>query len=264
MENQSDYLKIAISAAKKAGEIQKKYFGGEFTISDKRASYDRVTTADLESEDIIVETLRSQFPDFNILAEEKDYGKTDSEYTWIIDPLDGTNNFSCGIPIFASSIGLAKGDDVICGVVYNPMEDALFYAEQGKGAYLNAKAINVNDAKNLEESLLITGFYYDRGPGMEKNLRTAGAFFRENIIGLRRFGAAALDLCFVACGRAAGYWEFRLSPWDFAAGKIILKEAGGKISTAEDKDVNVKEKSYVVSSNNIIHNKMLEIINNVK
>lgn len=263
MENKSEFLQVAIAAAKKAGEIQLEFFGGEFEVNDKRASYDRVTTADLKSEEIIVKHIRNLYPEHNILAEENDYGQTDSEYTWVIDPLDGTNNFSCGIPIFASSIALVKGKDILCGVVYNPVENALFYAQKDYGAYLNDKQIHVNAAKSLEEALMITGFYYDRGAGMEKNLRTAAAFFRQNIVGLRRFGAAALDLCFVACGRAAAYWEFRLSPWDFAAGKLILTEAGGKISTESNEDVNVKEKSYVVSSNGILHDEILKIINSV-
>lgn len=261
MKNMSEELKIAIEAAKKAGMIQKKYFGGIFEVHDKRASYDRVTNADLESEAAIVEHIRSFYPNHNFLAEENQYSSTDSKYLWIVDPLDGTNNFSCGVPIFASSIALAYENEIVCSVVYNPISDSLFYAQKGQGAFLNGVRIAVNKAKNLKESLLITGFYYDRGAGMQRNLRTVEAFFKSEIIGIRRFGAAALDLCYVACGRAAGFWEFCLHPWDFAAGRLILREAGGKASDNNNDELPVSDKSFVVASNGNIHETMLTIIN---
>lgn len=257
-----DQLKIALEAAKAAGAVQVKYFGNEFSIAEKKASYDRVTSADLESEEIIVNILCKSYPDYNIVAEENDYPRTNSDYTWIIDPLDGTNNFSCGIPIFASSIALVKGNDVLCGVVYNPIDKTLFYAQKGKGAFLNDKKIQVNDANNLKEALLITGFYYDRGQDMQNNLRTVERFFKSDIIGLRRLGAAALDLCYVASGRAAGFWEFCLRSWDFAAGRIILEEAGGRITNNVGDDVLVNDKSFIVASNSKIHDHMLQIIQN--
>ena len=254
------YLDIAIKAAKKAGEVHKRYFKGESEVGTKSASYDLVTDADIESENTIVSFIRRHFPDHNFLAEEQKYKRTDSEYTWIIDPLDGTNNFSCKIPIFCVSIALAKGSELIAGVVYDAVKGELFCAEKGKGAFMNGKPIKVNSVGTLEKALLITGLYYDRAEKMVETLDKIKEFFFRRILGLRRFGAAALDLSYVACGRASGFWEFELSPWDFAAGKLIIEEAGGKVTCRNGEAVDIYKKSYVVTSNGLIHDKMLEVL----
>lgn len=256
----SEYTEIAISAAKRAGEIQKKYFNTDFEIKSKRDSYDRVTVADVESEKIIVDTIMNTYPEHNILAEEGQYETKESPFWWIVDPLDGTNNFSCGIPIFASSIACVEDGIVISAVIYNPITNEMFVAEKDKGAFLNLKPIGVNSANSFRESLLITGFYYDRGPDMEKNLTKVRDFFKSNIIGIRRFGAAALDLCSVASGRAAGFWEFKLSPWDFAAGKLLVEEAGGMVTDNFGKDIDLMKPSYILSSNGKIHRSMMDVL----
>ena len=256
-----NYIEVAIAAAKQAGSIHKKYFQTDIVIEEKSSSFDLITVADLESEKAIVATIRTHFPEHNILAEENKYGKTDSEFTWVIDPLDGTNNFACGLPIFCVSIALVHRDKTLLGVIYDVMRDELFTAEAGAGAFLNNKKIHVTSTDTFEKSLLITGFYYDRGEDMVDTLDNIKRFFIKRIVGLRRLGAAALDLCYVGCGRASGFWEFELSPWDFAAGKLIIEEAAGKVTGRQGQEVDVWKKSYVVASNGKIHDQMISVLN---
>lgn len=253
----SIFLPTAISAAKEAGKIHKKYFNSQLSIKTKSTSFDLLTVADLEAERKIVSVIKKRFKNHNFLGEEEDYAATDSEYTWIIDPLDGTNNFVHKIPIFCASIALVKKDTLIAAVIYDAMRDELFTAEKGHGALLNGKRIKVASIGTLERSLLITGFYYDRGRKMRENLTHIRRFLEKNIAGIRRFGSAALDLCYVACGRASAFWEFELSPWDFAAGILLIKEAGGKVSGRYGEKIELK-KSFIVASNKKIHSLMLE------
>lgn len=255
----SKYRDVAILAAQEAGKIHKRYFNKGLKAKAKGVSYNLVTTADIQSEKRIVALIKRYFPEHNFLAEENRYKKTSSPYTWVIDPLDGTSNFSCGLPIFCVSIALVKGSTPIVGVVYDVMRNELFCAENGLGAYLNGKKIKVTSAKILSEALLITGFYYNRGKDMRTNLEKIKKFLLRRIIGIRRLGAAALDLCYVASGRAAGFWEFTLSPWDFAAGALIVKEAGGRVTDRYGKDVPLK-KSFIAASNSKIHNAMLRVL----
>jgi len=255
-----EFIDFAVSAAKEAGKIHKKYFEKDTKTREKSSSFDLITIADTEAEKEISGLIKEEFPNHNILAEEGKYKKTKSLYSWIVDPLDGTNNFSFGIPLFCVSIALAKKGQVILGVVYDAMRDELFVAEKGKGAYLNGKKIKVSKAASLKKSLLITGFYYDRGKAMISNLEVIKIFFQKDIVGLRRLGAAALDLSYIACGRATGFWEFKLSPWDFAAGKLLIEEAGGKITDKEGNQLKL-ENSYVVASNGKIHQEIIKVIN---
>tara|TARA_B100000315_G_C14550505_1_gene575525 strand:- start:271 stop:1047 length:777 start_codon:yes stop_codon:yes gene_type:complete len=255
-----NYLDIAIKAAKKAGQIHLKHFQGDIKLQEKTSSFDLLTIADLEAEREVVNCIKEHYPDHNFLAEENKYDKTDSEHTWIIDPLDGTNNFSSGLPIFCCSIALAKGDDLLLGVVYDPNRDELFFAEKSKGAFLNTDKLEVNKKNTLKGSLLITGFYYDRNKEMKSTLLNIEKFFKKSILGLRRLGAAALDLSYVASGRVSGFWEFKLSPWDFAAGKIIIEEAGGTVTDNKGKAFSIYKPSYIVSSNSKIHTQLLEVL----
>ncbi|MBD3245521.1 MAG: inositol monophosphatase [Candidatus Omnitrophica bacterium] len=254
------HIECAIEAARKAGAVHAKHFETNFRISTKSSSYDLVTDADTEAEKEVVSVLRRDFHDYNILAEENHYPATDSPYRWVIDPLDGTNNFACRLPIFCVSIALMCQDEVILGVIYDVSRDELFTAEKGQGAFLNGKPIRVSPVKDLQEGLLITGFYYSRGPEMEETLNDIRKFFQSKIRGLRRLGAAALDLCYIACGRASGFWEFELSPWDYAAGMCIVHEAGGKVTNKEGGLPNPRKKSYLVASNAHIHDSMLRIL----
>lgn len=256
-----NYLETAVTAAHKAGEIHRKYFRSGIEFQTKTSSFDLLTVADVESEQAVVSLIKERFPDHNILAEEHRYERTQSEFTWIIDPLDGTNNFASGLPIFCVSIALARGDEVILGAVYDATRDELFTAEKGTGAYLNGTPLHVSAVDDLRRSLLITGFYYDRGAGMHRTLAEMRSFLEREILGVRRLGAAALDLCYVAGARATGFWELELSPWDFAAGMLLVQEAGGLVTTKAAAAVNVRETSYIVASNGKIHRAMLEILN---
>ncbi|MBN2484023.1 MAG: inositol monophosphatase [Candidatus Omnitrophica bacterium] len=255
-----DFKDVAIHAAREAGSVHEKYFQKDFSVTEKTSSFDLVTVADVEAEQTIVSLIKKQYPDHNFLCEEQKYEKTASPYTWIIDPLDGTNNFSSGLPIFCVSIALMAHDEIILGTIYDVTRDELFFAEKGKGSFLNDIPIRVNETAELQRSLLITGFYYNRGEEMIETLENIKSFFKKPILGLRRLGAAALDLCYVASGRAAGFWEFELNPWDFAAGKLIIEEAHGKITDKYGQTVDAGKKSYIVASNGKIHSQMIKIL----
>lgn len=255
-----NYLELAKLAALKAGKIHKKYFCHNPSVKTKSSTFDLLTIADTEAEKAVVSLVKKYYPQHNFIAEEFRYRKTDSEYTWIIDPLDGTNNFASRMPIFCSSIALMFRGEIIAGAIYDMTRDELFYAQKYQGAFLNGKRIRVNSAKGLKESLLITGIYYDRGKKMEQALDTIKDFLYQHVLDVRRLGSAALDLCYVACGRAAGFWEFELSPWDFSAGKLIVEEAGGKITGRFGEEVPLTKKYFIVASNARIHRKMLSII----
>ncbi|MFA5363040.1 MAG: inositol monophosphatase family protein [Candidatus Omnitrophota bacterium] len=256
-----DYRAVAVQAALKAGEIHKKYFGKSYSVRPKGVSFDLLTSADTEAEKAVVALIRKKFPGHNFLAEENRYPRTDSGYTWVIDPLDGTNNFACGIPVFCSSVALIHDNTVVAGAVYDVMRNELFCAAKNKGAFLNGKRIRVNAAHAFTKSLLITGFYYSRGKEMEETLEAIKRFFLRRVLGIRRFGAAALDLSYVACGRAAGFWEFELSPWDFCAGKLLIEEAGGRVTGKTGESIPLMQKGFIVASNGTIHRRMLGILN---
>jgi len=258
------YLKTAIEAARLAGRVHKKYFGrGNIGLKSKTSSYDLLTKADTEAEKAAVGLIKNKFPDHNFLCEENSYRGTDSQYCWVIDPLDGTNNFACGLPIFCSSVALARNNDLLAGAIYDVTRDELFYAAKGKGAFLNGKRIHVNRARSLKESLIITGFYYSRGKEMVETLETIKRLHYEKILGIRRLGAAALDLAYVAAGRAAAFWEFELSPWDYCAGKLIVEEAGGRVTGKSGNGISLKKKNFIVATNSLMHRRLIKVIKNV-
>lgn len=255
-----DLLGTAKKAALEGGKVHSSYFEQGMEIGEKSGSYDLVTNVDFEAEAKIVSVIRDVFPDHNILAEEERYAATESEYTWIIDPLDGTNNFASGIPIFCASVAVARKGKVLAGSIYDVTRDELFYAAENQGAFLNGKGIEVSAAESLSQAILATGFFYDRGSNMRDTLRNIERFFMANVRGVRRLGAAAIDLAYVAAGRFTGFWEFSLHPWDFAAGKLIVEEAGGKITGVHGEELPM-ESHFVVASNGRIHEVMLEILN---
>jgi myo-inositol-1(or 4)-monophosphatase len=258
-----DYHKLAVLAAKKAGSIHKKYYKSSLKPQAKSASFDLLTVADRQAEEACVSLIKSNFPGHNIIAEEGSYRQTNSPYCWIIDPLDGTNNFVATLPIFCSSVALAYKGEPIVGVVYDVSRNELFTAQKNRGAFLNGRRIHVSRAKTLEESLLITGFYYSRGKEMLETLQAMQIFLSKGILGVRRLGAAALDLCYVASGRASGFWEFTLSPWDFAAGALLIREAGGTVTDRRGHKVSCMEKAFIVASNGRIHRNMRAVLNDV-
>jgi myo-inositol-1(or 4)-monophosphatase len=235
-------LNIAIKAARRAGQIINRASLDieRLQVSVKQQS-DYVTEVDRAAEAAIIDTIREAYPKHAILAEETG-SSGDSEYQWIIDPLDGTTNFIHGFPQYAVSIGLAHKGVMNQAVVYDPTRNELFTAGKGAGAYLNDKRIRVSKRAKLAEALIGTGFPYR----MFDHADAYTAIFREltqKTAGLRRPGAASLDLAYVACGRTDGFWEFGLSPWDMAAGTLLISEAGGLVSDLAG------ESSYLASGN---------------
>ena len=252
-------LDAACEAALTAEKIHKKYAAEGVRSASKSAVYDLVTNVDTESEQAVVEVLQNFFPDHNIVGEENQYRETDSPYTWFIDPLDGTNNFTKGIPHYSVSLGLAKNGFFHAGVVLDTAKNELFKAVRGEGAFFGDIPIRVSDVSSLEGAMLYTGFHYDRGDYMRGTLRTVENFFEESILGIRRSGSAALDLCYLACGRADGFWEHYLSPWDTAAGVCILQEAGGTVTDFRNRNLPLSP-STIIASNSRLHNAMLSVI----
>ena len=214
MEHPSEYLKFAINIAKKAGEIQMSYFGKISSLEKKSTNIDLLTQADIKSEEYLINQIQATYPEHSILSEEIGDLSTDSEYLWVIDPLDGTTNFTHNLPIFAVSIGLIKkGKQALCAVVYNPAANKCFYAEQNKGSFLDGTKLKCTSSNTLSDSLLVTGFPYLHDSKYNLSFELFKEFY-DRTRGLRRLGAASLDLCFVAMGRFDGYYEYSLMPWD--------------------------------------------------
>ena len=251
---------VATQAALQAGELLRKGFGSKTTIKLKDGIQNLVTEYDNRSEECIVKTIHEHFPGHSILAEESGATKKPrSTILWVIDPLDGTVNFAHQIPLFSVSIAACQGEEILCGVVYQPMTQELFLAEKGKGAYLNGKPLQVFPSSTLENSLLSTGFPYNVH---ENPLHCIDLFANIASRGypIRRLGSAAIDLCYVAAGRFAAFWEVGLKPWDVAAGKLMLEEAGGRFSDWEGKPRPLMSDGPVLASNGHIHEKMLSFL----
>ena len=249
------YGKTAIEAAIESGRLIKRSVGKVGRISYKGRD-NIVTDVDKRSEKCIIDKVSAHYPGHSILSEEAGLIVSSSKYKWILDPLDGTTNFSRGFPFFCVSIALEKEQDIILGVVYDPMRDELFYAEKRRGAYLNNKRIRVSTTKKLEDAFLATGFSY--GSSKDNNIRNFKDFLLKSMA-IRRAGSAALDLCYVACGRFDGFWEIGLQQWDSAAGSIIIKEAGGSI-TGFDGGQYDQYKNEVLASNRYIHSRMISVL----
>jgi len=241
-------------AAGEAGRILLNFFGKN-PATRKKGEIDLVTDADLRSEEAVVRILRNRFPKDAVLAEESGESRPLAERVWIVDPLDGTTNFAHSFPFFAVSIGLQVEGEIVVGVVFNPVLNERYEAVRGKGSYLNGTRLAVSGVTTLQDSLLATGFPYTIHEDPDRVLRN----FRKLITkaqGVRRPGAAALDLCLVAAGVFDGFWEEGLKPWDTAAGVVIVEEAGGKLTTYEGTPFAPHEKT-VVASNSLIHEPLL-------
>lgn len=247
-------------ALKEAGAILKSSLG-ERRIVAKKGELSLVTETDRRSEEVIVGTILSHFPDHALLTEESPpRGK--SPYRWIVDPLDGTTNFAHTYPVAAVSIALEDHGVIHYGGVYDPFREELFYAERGQGATLNGLPLVVSQNPTLENSLLATGFPYDRRRHADKYLAPFKAFMMQ-VHGVRRMGAAALDLAYVAMGRYDGFWELKLNLWDIAAAWLLIEEAGGKLSDFSGRPLTVPKDPMVpqlVASNGFIHDEMLEVL----
>jgi len=250
-------LNFAIRVAKDAGRLIRDRVGTNIGIGHK-GSIDLVTDVDLASEKLIREAISTYSPRHEILAEEGGLAESGSEYRWVVDPLDGTSNYAHGYPVFCVSIALECKGEPVLGVVYDPMRDELFTAEQGAGATLNNRPIRVSKITDLMQGMLSTGFPYDIKTSKFTNLNH-WSNFALNAQAVRRDGSAALDLCYVACGRFDGFWELNLSPWDTAAGALIVVEAGGHVSNFSGGAFS-NYKPEVVASNGLIHARMLEVL----
>ncbi|KOR29931.1 inositol monophosphatase [Achromatium sp. WMS2] len=223
-------VNIAVRAARSAGRVLLRYYDRTDTLKvDEKSRNDFVTDVDRQAEQVIINELRSKYPDHGILGEESGLHKADSDYQWIIDPLDGTTNYLHGVPQFAVSIALKHKGRLEHGVIYDPLKDELFTASRGDGAKLNDHRLRVSTRPSLEGALLGTGFPFKDQVFVTQYLEMFAALMRDTS-GIRRPGAASLDLAYVAAGRTDGFWELGLAPWDFAAGVILIREAGGFVT----------------------------------
>lgn len=250
--------RVAIKAAYDAGKILNRHFGN-LTHINKKGAIDLVTAADLESEEKIIETIRQHFPRHAILAEESGTLDGDDKARWIIDPLDGTTNFAHSLGIYSVSIAFALNNEIVTGLVFNPQTGELFTAIHGQGAQLNGCPIHVSSVTHVSDSLLTTGFPYNVH-AVGDTLISRFARCLSNAQGIRRLGSAALDLCFVACGRFDGFWEDNLKPWDTAAGMLIAREAGGTVTDYNDRPYHI-DRNQILATNNHIHQEMVALLN---
>ena len=248
---------LAVAAAEKGARILQSRFGNISRIR-KKAAQEIVTEADTESEKAIIAVIRNNFPKHGILSEECGLTTGSSEYRWIIDPLDGTVNFAHQVPIFCISIALSFKGAVVLGVVLNPLTGELFSAVSGEGAQLNGLPIQVSSIASVSESLLVTGFPYNVNAIFDPVITRFGNCLKA-AQGIRRLGSAALDLCYVACGRFEGFWEQNLKPWDTAAGALIATEAGGRVTTFSHQPYAV-DQIEILATNGHIHQEMVGLL----
>jgi len=248
--------RIGIAAAYKGQRVLLSHYGK--VKVDKKGAIDLITEADTGSEKTIIETIKNTFPDHSILAEESGLNKGKTYYKWIVDPLDGTTNFAHQLGLFSISIAFALGDDTAFVAVLSPVTGVLFTAVKGKGAELNGRPIKVSNAQKVSESFLVTGFPYDLIDCFNP-LMTRFSKCLKASQGVRRLGSAAIDLCFVACGRFDGFWEQNLKPWDTAAGELIAREAGATITDFSNKPFNIYKKE-ILATNSYVHEEMLSLL----
>lgn len=253
-------LDIAKNVALGAGKILMEGFGTRFKIEEKGGRQNLVTEYDRASQEWIIKEIKKTFPSHTFLAEEDQItSKPSDKIMWIIDPLDGTVNYAHELPFFAVSIAAARGKELLCGAVYCPTTDELFYAEKGSGAYLGNKKISVTKRKSLDSALLATGFPYNVS---ENPLHCIERFSKmlQKGVPMRRLGAASLDIAYVAAGRFDAFWEVGLEPWDIAAGKIILEEAGGKMTHYDGSIHKIFSYTTCVATNGFLHPEMVSYL----
>lgn len=254
----SELLTVAIETALHAGHLLKKGFGTAYEISSKEGRHNLVTTYDRLSESTILHAITERFPSHGFLGEESGHQKS-GDVLWIVDPLDGTVNFAHNVPVFSVSIAAMVHSTIVAAAIYQPMTEELFWAEEGKGAFLNGKRIEVSSQDRLQESYLATGFPYhvDENP-----LQCIETFTRLTRLGvpIRRLGSAAIDLSYVAAGRFDGYWEVSLQPWDLAAGLLIVQEAKGIVTRYDGTACNPQEEGPVIATNRQIHSQLQKMV----
>jgi myo-inositol-1(or 4)-monophosphatase len=258
-ESFSHLTLVAIEAALHAGEILRQGFGTSYAISKKEGRHNLVTEYDHRAEEAILTFVKQNVPDSHFLAEESGATGKDAKYLWIVDPLDGTVNFAHRIPIFCVSIAVETKGKVVCGVIFHPITHELFAAEAGKGAFLNGEPIRVSEQPTFEGTILATGFPYN----LHENPFHCIDHFVDILrcgIPIRRLGSAAIDLAYTAAGRIGGFFEVGLSPWDCAAGKLIVEEAGGKVTGWDGAPFDLRSKAPILATNGKIHSALSEIL----
>lgn len=257
MSNNNDIKNTLINTAKKAGDLVLAEFGKTQSIEFKGA-IDIVTEMDKLAENLIIKEIKNKFPDHGIITEESDEQNVDASCRWIIDPIDGTTNYAHGFPFFCTSIGYEVDGIIQAGAVYLPYMNEMFFAEKGGGAFLNENKITVSTINEVDKSLLATGFPYDIRTSKNNNLDN---FVRivKSAQAIRRPGAAAIDICYVAAGRLEGFWEVKLKPWDMAAAKIILEEAGGRLSGFNGEEFSIYE-DFCLATNGLVHDELIELL----
>lgn len=248
-------FKVASKASIEAGKVMQKYFRKNFFVK-KKGRVDLVTQADLESEKKIHQVISRAFSRDSFLEEESGKSGLGEGRVWMIDPIDGTTNFAHGVPWFCSSIGLVENGHPVLGVAFNPITGDFFHAMQGGGAFWNKKKISVSKNNELIDCLLATGFPYERGELARKTIQSISNL-SDHTQGMRRFGSAVLDLCLVAAGSFDGFFEYKVFPWDVAAGMVVVQEAGGIVTDFFGKKATPFSSAFV-ASNGLIHEKMLE------
>jgi myo-inositol-1(or 4)-monophosphatase len=262
------FANAASQIAREAGALLRDYYRRGVT-AEYKGDVDLVTEADRASEKLIVERLHAVFPEHGVYGEEGTRSLIDSEYRWYIDPLDGTTNFAHGFPVFCISMGLERrasslapdeDGEIVAGVIYDPLRDELFAAEKGLGAYLNGSRIHVSKTAELAEALIATGF-----PSRKRHDNPNIHFYHEFTLrshGVRRAGAAALDLAYTACGRVDAYWEFNLNPWDTSAGALLVTEAGGTMTGFDGSPFKLDSRE-ILATNSLLHKEMLGLFGNM-
>ncbi len=250
---------VAETAAGKASHIHRQFQRSGFAVESKGRDHDFVTEADKEAELAVVGAIQEAFPEHGIVGEEGNNVDGSSQFVWYIDPLDGTTNYVHGLPYTAVSICCVEAATVVAAVVQTSAGDQTFSASRGAGATLNGTPIHVSDRTKLEDSLLITGFFYDRADRMVANLGAIRRCFEHGCRGVRRFGSAALDLCHVAAGCAEGFWENYLAPWDYGAGMLMVEEAGGLV-TDQNGVTPTFSPSFVVAGNHHVQEALRKLV----
>lgn len=248
--------KALLEAVQTAGAIVRSHTGTRMTVQYKTSWSDLVTEVDTAVEKAVRETIRSHFPDHGFVGEEGG-GGWNSEYTWVLDPLDGTTNFAHTLPNFVCSLACYRGQEALVGAIYDPSREELFTARKGGGAFLNGFAIQVDPAENLKQSLVATNLLWDLRENrfhLLPGVQTLG----QRVRGVRSLGAAALELAYVACGRLSAYMQYRLSPWDYGAGVLLVAEAGGRATQLDGSPLDITQPASVVATNGRIHDEVLE------
>jgi len=262
MALKSANINVMVNACRKAGKVLIRDFGEleNLQISEKGPG-DFVTASDKRVEKILIEELQKARPNYSILSEEIGEINNDKSFKWIIDPIDGTANFLHGIPHFAISIGLEKENEIICGIIYDPIKDEMFVAEKGNGSYLNNQRLRVSSRSKLKDCVIFTGGPRNDSKSRELSIKEYNNFSSRVLLPIRKLGSAALDMAYVAAGRCDGFWQRNLNYWDIAAGIILIKESGGFVTDFNGKNEYLQNQS-ILATNSKINKEMIEVLSN--